>query len=75
MQRAVAGFGGIFEAHVFGVVEVGGEELGGGEEFVFDHNIDIIVGEALVHVPFRRRVRSLSGWDGGASGVMLDILY
>ena len=34
------------------MVKVGGEELGGGEEFVFDHDVDVVVGEALVHVPF-----------------------
>lgn len=45
-----AGAGGVFETHVFGVVEVGGEELGGGEEFVFDHYIDVVVGEAFMHV-------------------------
>lgn len=49
---AVTRLGGVFKTDIFGVVEVGGEELGGGEEFVFDHYVYVIVGEALMHVPF-----------------------
>ena len=32
------------------MMEVGGEEAGGGEKFIFDHYVNIVVGETIAHV-------------------------
>lgn len=41
--------GEVLESEVFGVVEVLGECLGYGVEFVFDHDVDVVVLEAGLH--------------------------
>lgn len=47
----VAGFSSVFEADVFGVMEVLGKLLGYGLEFIFDHYVDVVAVEAFVHEP------------------------
>lgn len=44
---AGAGFG--FQTDIFGVMQVSGEGVSGGEEFVFDHYVDVVGGEAGAH--------------------------
>lgn len=50
-----------FQALVFGVVQVLREGVRGGEEFVFDHDVDVVGGEARAHGFFGRR----RGWRRG----------
>lgn len=56
----VVGVGEGFQARVFGVVEVLREGVRGGEEFVFDHDIDVVGRETGAHGFF--------GWGGGWGG-------
>ena len=72
----VALLGGVSESDVLGVVEVFGECLGDGVEFVFDHDVDVVGGEAGAHEFFggwlwwrRGRGRSL-WWDRSMTGGM-----
>jgi len=51
----------VFETDVFGVMEVCGECARDGEEFVFDHYVDVVGGEAGAHGFFGWRF----GWRGG----------
>lgn len=60
------GVGEGFQARVFGVVEVLREGVGGGEELVFDHNVDVVGGEAGAHEFFGGRGR----WGGGGGGAL-----
>ena len=64
--RDVAGLGCVLEAYVFSVVKVLGELLSDGVEFIFDHDVDIVLGEAGAHLLFCGR-----GWGRGGGGCSL----
>ncbi len=49
-------------------MEVGGEELGGGEELIFDHYVNVIVVEAFAHVSIPWKSEAIVWRGSNAAG-------